>query len=162
VKRPRDSQRSRLYAAEKAAFGDPRDCALRLASMRELQDYVAAAVTDDWFRAEFGRFASLRVKDGRGTRHAYSAYDPHSGRVLLSFPRWARTRPVVLHELGHAASVQRHGMIAAHGPEFAAVFLQLAGRYLGEPAARCLRDAYRAHRVRYAPECGGAVDWVGR
>ena len=162
MKRPRDSQRSRLYAAEKAAFGDPRDCALRLASMRELQDYVAAAVTDDWFRAEFGRFASLRVKDGRGTRHAYSAYDPHSGRVLLSFPRWARTRPVVLHELGHAASVQRHGMIAAHGPEFAAVFLQLAGRYLGEPAARCLRDAYRAHRVRYAPECGGAVDWVGR
>jgi len=151
LRRPRDSQRARLYAAERTAFGDPRACPARLATLRELCAYVDQTLGDAWFEAEFGRFASVRVKDGRGTRHAYSAYDLRSRALLLSFPRWARTRPVVLHELGHAASARRHGVIAAHGPEFAGVFLGLVRRFLGPDAAGRLAAAYRSHRVRFAP-----------
>lgn len=90
----------------------------------------------------------VRVKDGRGTRHAYSAYDPRRHGVLFSFPRWSRSLPVVIHELAHPASLRRHGMIAAHGPEFAAAYLCLVDRHLGGAACASLEAAFERHRVR--------------
>lgn len=147
---PRDSQRSRLYRAEVDAFGPGPLQAWRLGSVPAVEAFVRDVLGEDWFRLRFGPFSRVAVKDGRGTRHAYSAYEPARRRVVLSFPRWARAKPVVLHELGHAASLSRYGVVAAHGPEFAAVLLALVARHLGTAAQLRLRDAFDARRVNYA------------
>lgn len=150
AKLPRDGQRARLYRAETDAFAAHPEPAWRLPSVTAVEAFVRDVLDEDWFRVRFGTFSRVTVKDGRGTRHAYSAYEPVRRSVALSFPRWARTKPVVLHELGHAASLRRHGVIAAHGPEFAAVYLQLVARHLGPAAGVHLRRAFDAHRVRHA------------
>lgn len=106
------------------------------------------AIADPWFGDTFGRLGPVRVKDGRGTRHAYSAYDTRRHGVLFSFPRWSRTLPVLLHEIAHPASLRRHGMVAAHGPEFAAAYLCLVERHLGAAARDCLGAAFARQRVR--------------
>ncbi len=72
--------------------------------------------------------------------------------MVFSFPRWARTKPVLLHELSHAASLQRYGLVAAHGAEFAATYLRLVSRHLGLAAHEKLRDSFVVHRVGFEIE----------
>lgn len=65
-----------------------------------------------------------RVKDGRGRRNAGGSYDSRT----IWMPRWARTMPVLCHELAHAHSPPTDG--GWHGPWFVAkycLFLQRAG-----------------------------------
>lgn len=114
-----------------------------------VENFVYAVLDEPWFQNEFGVFREVRIKDGRGTRHAYSAYDSKHHSVLFSLPRWARSLPVLLHEIGHAASLRRHGLIAAHGPEFAAVYLRLIKRHLGVDAHTRLSAAFAKHSVRH-------------
>jgi len=147
--RPRDNQRARLYRAEHEAFGVPPHSAWPCLTLPAVRHYVYDVLAAVWFRDEFGIFPEVRIKDGRGTRHAYSAYDLERHSVLFSFPRWARSTPVLLHEIGHAASLHRYGMVAAHGPEFAAVYLRLVQHYLGIGAHTRLNAAFMKHRVRH-------------
>ncbi|MGH8226108.1 MAG: hypothetical protein ACRER1_08165 [Gammaproteobacteria bacterium] len=149
AKQPRDSQRARVYRAETQAFGAARANAGTCASIAVVRDYLHGVLADDWFRTEYGDFAYVKIKDGRGTRHAYSAYEAKARGVVFSFPRWARTKPVMLHELSHAASLRRYGAVAAHGPEFAATYLRLVSRHLGSAAHEKLREAFVVHRVSF-------------
>lgn len=146
--RPRDSQRARLYRAEHEAFGKPPHSDWPCLTLPAVTSFVRAVITESWFRTEFGIISEVRIKDGRGTRHAYSAYDLERRDVLFSFPRWARSQPVLLHEIGHAASLCRYGLVAAHGPEFAVAYLSLVQRHLGEGAHDRLLAAFAHHRVR--------------
>ena len=148
AKTPRDSQRARLYAAERAAFADEYRV-LRLETLPAVRAFVDEMLADPRFQAVYGRFPSVRLKDGRGTRHAYAAYDRKTRAVLFSFPRWSRTRPIVVHELAHVASLYRHGRIAPHGPEFAAVYVDLVERHLGRTAGARLQGMFREHRVQF-------------
>lgn len=141
-KQPRDSQRSRIYRAEMRAFHGRYAKGMRFESLPALQRFLERAVADPWFKARFGALSAVEICDGRGIRHASSAYEPDTRRCVFSFPRWARTKPVVLHELAHAASFRRYGLVAAHGPEFAAVFLELVARHLGSAARERLRRAF--------------------
>jgi putative metallohydrolase (TIGR04338 family) len=148
-KQPRDSQRSRIYRAEVKAFYGSRAKGMRFDSLDGLQRFLERAVADPWFKTHFGALSRIEIRDGRGTRHASSAYEPDTRRCVFSFPRWARTKPVVLHELAHAASFRRYGLVAAHGPEFAAVFLELVERHLGRAARERLRRAFVLQNVGY-------------
>ncbi len=148
MKPPRDSQRARLYAAERVAF-EAEYRVLRLETLPAVRAFLDGVLADSRFRAVYGHFSSVRLKDGRGTRHAYAAYDQETRAVLFSLPRWSRTRPIVLHELAHVASLHRHGRIAPHGPEFAAVYIELVERHLGRIAALRLKRLFRVHRVRF-------------
>ena len=145
---PRDSQRARLYRAEHEVFGVPPHSVWPHLTLPAAEHFVHAVLAESWFREAFGAVADVRIKDGRGTRHAYSAYDSKRHSVLFSFPRWARSAPVLLHEIGHAANLRRHGVVAAHGPEFAAVYLRLVQRHLGTDAHVSLRDAFAKHKVK--------------
>lgn len=159
MKQPRDSQRSRLYAAERSAFRGYYAHGMRLACIHDLRAFIHEVLADEWFSTVFGRFTTVHIKDGRGTRHAYTAYDQDSHALILSFPRWSRTRPIALHEISHAASIRHHGLVAAHGPEFAGIFLRLVRQYLGEACHVRLRWAFMHHRVRFDEDRSCAVHW---
>lgn len=150
-KQPRDSQRSRIYRAEIRAFYGRSAKGMRFESLAALQRFLERVAADPWFKARFGALSAIEIRDGRGIRHASSAYEPDTRRCVFSFPRWARTKPVVLHELAHAASFRRYGLVAAHGPEFAAVFLELIERHLGSAARERLRRAFATLNVGYEP-----------
>lgn len=130
-------------------FGVPPESTWPCLTLPAVKRFVHGVLAEPWFEQEFGTLPEVRIKDGRGTRHAYSAYDPKRRSVLFSFPRWARSTPVLLHEIGHAASLRRHGLIAAHGPEFAAVYLHLIKHHLGADAHARLSEAFAKHRVRH-------------
>lgn len=146
--RPRDSQRARVYRAEREAFDVYLESTPRL-DFTAVQRCVTDIIRESWFANTFGRLGTVRIKDGRGTRHAYSAYDQHRHDVLFSFPRWSRSLPVLLHEVAHPASLRRYGLVAAHGPEFAAAYLTLVARHIGNEAHEKLCEAFARYRVRH-------------
>ncbi len=148
AKRPRDNQRARVYRAEREAFDVYSDSTPRL-DFAAVERFVQGVIAEPWFLDTFGALGAVRIKDGRGTRHAYSAYDPRRRGVLFSFPRWSRSLPVLLHEIAHPASLRRHGLVAAHGPEFAAAYLSLVERHIGTEAHERLHEAFTRHRVHH-------------
>jgi putative metallohydrolase (TIGR04338 family) len=137
---PRDSQRSRLYDAERALRGGR-----RFVTVDECQAYVDGVLASEWWRSRFPRVRAIRVTDGRGRRHAGAFVE--SARIAL--PKWARTERVLLHEIAHHAAPRA---AAAHGPEFARIYVELVREFRGEKPARRLLAALHAHRVRVDAE----------
>jgi len=64
-----------------------------------------------------------RVEDGRGRRHAAGSRD------VIKLPRWARTRPVVLHECAHGLATD------GHGPDFVRAYVELLVEFAGSDRA---------------------------
>jgi len=147
----RDSQRSKLYAAERVLrpSDDP-----EFTDIEQIQRYVARLVTSDWFRHEFGRHIAVpRIEKGRG-----SNADGLGRRIRIA--TWGFTKMVVLHELAHciiSRGYWEHGgpwhhekhKPAAHGREFAAVMLKLVQHEMGVEEARILRQSYVQKGVKY-------------
>lgn len=158
----RDSQRAKLYAAEREAFGD---AFRRLHGAGELVDaerYVRRVTSSStWLRlaTEHGqaRAPEVEVADGRGCRMA------RGGSGYVTLPRWARTEPVMLHELAHcltcATFVVRDGAAggyelqlgARHNWPFARAYLDLVSMFLGRDAADRLKASFWKHHVKFNP-----------
>lgn len=119
-RRPRaapDFQRSRVYRWE-GLHVLPLDRAPL--SLDECRALVLAAYR--WAEAPgpgAAQWAPPLVTDGRGRRHACGS------RAVIKLPRWARTRPVVLHECAHGLAPDKHG------PRFVAVYLALLEQFMG-------------------------------
>lgn len=148
-----DTQRKKVYESEREAFvGEARytgetygwGCLYRDGDMGEVRKLVkkitASATWKKLLKDSGTRFHPIEVADGRGTRVARGGYG------FLNLPRWARTLPVILHELAHA-SVPK----AAHHWPFAAAYLALVARFLGAAERDNLKAAFRAHKVRFTP-----------
>lgn len=132
--RPRDVQKSRVYAAQ---AGWPH--VNTIGSIAETQAWVDAVTGARWFRSRWGeRRIEVRFK-AWGNATGY-----HGGHVCL--PPWARNDIVVLHEIAHVLTPSRY---ASHGEEFCAHLVTLVDNHLGGEAGRRLRAAFKAHRVRY-------------
>ncbi len=172
--RPRDGQRQRLYAAELAAAAR---CPTPLldGSVAAAQRFADRVTGSAWWRRcaqptwkgdgrgpWFGRPAvpaRILVSAGRSTMAGAWASDWPERRRGRWYPvirlgmAARRQRPpaiadpwVILHEIAH------HGTpdgVAAHGREFARLYLGLVRRFLGPEHARALREEYAARRVRY-------------
>jgi putative metallohydrolase (TIGR04338 family) len=152
----RDSQRSRVYAAEeawalrldaarrgarKAVVGGstitlPEE--LRFGTLEDAQRYADHHVRDL-------PSVTLRTRKGQGAAH----WSP-PGDVALPLPPygepWALRESVLLHELAHHVAFHTHGS-ADHGPSYTACMLDLVARALGEEAAFALRVDYGEHQV---------------
>lgn len=106
----RDSQRKKVYDWESVG-------SVPTLTLDECEALVAKAY------ARFGLTWQGRIADGRGRRKAGGRYQ------YVTLPRWGRRPDVVLHEAAHGIADQlarRASLdIAAHGPEFAYVVLQL-------------------------------------
>lgn len=147
--RIRDSQRSKVYAAEqewRAWFRDNYPQHWISNDMGSSIKFVDKVLASKWFQSLADkldrRMVTVEVLDGRGRRSAAS----YSWRNAITVPTNMRNKPVLLHELTHQL-LRRH-KVAAHGPEFAALMLRMVQHFLGKDAASYLRQNYRKHRVR--------------
>jgi hypothetical protein len=162
--RPRDSQRSAVYAWERAAV--PEFYTYQQKRAPTVED-VIPFVERVW-RAERGRYGLAKrpapvVTGGRGA----ASYGLQSIRLAP----WARTsQAVILHELAHSLDsrpvksflglfdvpTRREKRGGGHGPRFVGIFIGLLARHLGLDA-----DALMAHAdergVRYDVRAIGAV-----
>lgn len=144
--RPRDNQRSLVYAWERKIEGYHR--APEWATM----DEVTAWALPIW-RAERGRYGLAKkvapnmVAASWGQRRALAHAD-HK----ISLPLWARQKPVVLHEIAHLLSPTDE----AHGPRFVGLLVGLLARHAGFRAEELLKLA-DAMGVRYYLRSVGAV-----
>jgi putative metallohydrolase (TIGR04338 family) len=118
---------------------------LGLLSLEECEAYVAkvwSRVWDAGFPTKGRSSTPPTVKDGRGTRCAYS----YGGEIGL--PRWARKEWVILHELAHELTANK---FAAHGPEFVACYLRLVEIFLGFEQRQKLGAEFLKRNVKTRP-----------
>lgn len=152
--KPRDNQKSRLYAAERAAQLEPSPLARRLLvdtervpstgsiTIEACQAYLDHLFQSAWFQRRWGR------RSYKARHKAYGNATYSSGWTsYISLPPWARDEWVLLHEVAHGLT--EHSDCAHHGPEFAGVFLTLVEHRMGKAAGASLREQYKANRVRY-------------
>lgn len=134
--RVRDSQRSRLYKAEEVLGQKDLN---EVGSIADCQAWVDRLCGERWFQSRWGR-REIEVR--------FKSYGSATGYTNshICLPPWSRNPRVMLHEIAHVLTPSRY---AAHGPEFAAMFVTLVELELGKEAARKLRDSFVANKVRY-------------
>jgi putative metallohydrolase (TIGR04338 family) len=162
----RDSQRSRVYAAEefvrtlfdRAAQHSSRTIDFfgaqltlppegRFASMTSVQRYVDEVLALPAVTARWPAPGSLSVRPRRTAGAAH--YENLDGTGVIAVPDrdcadWAMRELVLLHEIAH------HLMPAgpAHGPDFIATFCELAALVMGPEVGHVLRVVYAKEGVR--------------
>lgn len=150
--RPRDSQKSKCYTAEKAVFIREEPM-----SLPDLTAWIHAVAERTYVRETFMFMPRWKVRDGRGHRRATATR--MVGYNELTFPRWSRQRWIALHEMAHVmrpcpAASHPPGAWdwgAGHGWQFCYTYLLLVRNVLGRAAHDYLRGGFREHRVRYGP-----------
>jgi len=146
----RDSQRSKVYRAEERAFGsamNTHENGTRELSLEEMQALVDRWRSSKVLRRHYPKAQTrIRVTDGRGKRHACC----HVGRIehRLEMPRFARTKPALLHEFAHALAPRR----VQHGWEFAEVYLYVVRVFMSKSAEERLKAEFSAGKVRHRPK----------
>ena len=162
---PRDTQRSKVYAAEQFVrtlfdragergnrsiefFGAQLTLPpeVRFASVESVQRYVDEVLDLSEATARWPTAGPLSVRARRGTT---AAHYEHDGRgAVIAVPErhttWALRELVVLHEVAHHLSP----LEPPHGPEFVATFCELAEMVMGPEAAHVLRVVYAKEGVR--------------
>lgn len=146
----RDYQRSRVYEWERKNTHKTHGTIIHLRAVEGLVDEVSNLFD----------IVTPVVKDGRGRRSAAAAcYHTKAypgGAVKL--PRWARTRPIILHEMAHIVHYNwclktgrtklvcgdHVAMDVAHGPRFVDLMLFLRHIFLEEPRQRWYDNAQNA------------------
>lgn len=151
VKKIRDNQKSRHYAAERFLYDAGRtiiksgsknlpDTKFNLtkeSSIYDCQSYLNIICGQYWFRQRFGT-RQIYVQSGRGGGQAY-------GNYKITLGTWARNEAIILHELAHCLAPSN----VKHGAEFAGIFLFLVKNAFGADVTKQLRESYKTHRVRY-------------
>lgn len=143
--RPRDSQRQRVYDAEREVedFDRPADGMDAPFSIHETRAFVRTITRSRWWRNRTRRFYwNVPVKDGRGRRNGGGTPDGY-----ITMPRWSRTPMVICHELAHVATPANK---AAHGRTYCGWYLALVRQFVSEEAYQQLRDALKRRRVKTA------------
>jgi putative metallohydrolase (TIGR04338 family) len=131
----RDTQRSRLYKAERESGLEKHVQTMTIAEAQRFVDRLLAQKTvRKRFPFAMGR---ITVVAGRGCHAQW-----YGRRVTLA--KWGCNPLVICHEVAHI--LERRG--AAHGWEFAETELWLVRRAMGQEAHDALKAAFKAHRVR--------------
>ncbi|KAA0111180.1 TIGR04338 family metallohydrolase [Mycolicibacterium sp. P1-5] len=162
----RDSQRSRVYAAEefvrtlfdRAAQHSSRTIEFfgtqltlppegRFASLPSVQRYVDEVLALPTVSARWPAPGPLRVRARRAETAAH--YENTGGAGVIAVPDrssadWAMRELVLLHEIAHHLTPGG----AAHGREFVATFCELAAVVMGPEVGHVLRVVYAKEGVR--------------
>lgn len=135
--RPRDSQRQRLYDAERRV-----NHGQDYKSIHDCQARVDKITHSRWWKSRYGVPYNVDVRPGRGHRHATA----NAMLRVIQLPLWARYDLVICHELAHLVVSSKH---PAHGPKFAREMIAIVDRWMGKEAGKELRAAFKAGRVKY-------------
>lgn len=137
----RDSQRSKVYAAERAAlakFASP-----PFATHADAQGYVDRLLASAWWKRRWPEVRKVKIKTGRG---CYSS----GGSITLN--SWGLTQEyVILHELAHEIiwATIGHTKTPAHGRDFCRFYLELVGHKMGEADRKALKAAFQEGKVKH-------------
>ena len=161
----RDSQRSKVYAAEefvrtlfdRAAEHGNRAVEFfgtqltlppegRFASAPAIQRYVDDVLAHPAVRQRWPTAGPLAVRARRGIAAAH--YERSDDGATIAVPErhttWALRELVVLHEIAHHLCAAE----PPHGPEFVATFCELSEAVMGPEVAHVLRVVYAGEGVR--------------
>lgn len=126
----RFDQAAQIYDAERNLRWFP---ALRVLEFAKIQQYVDEVYSDRWFKARHPRAARPTVVPGVHGNNGYSVGN------TIGFPSPGGAYNFnVLHEVAHQLTRNE-----GHTPKFAAVLVELVGRFMGERDANILRELYR-------------------
>lgn len=146
MKRPRDTQRSRVYAWENTIKGYRANPDFK--TLDECQSFLAPI-----WRAERGRYGLAKMvcpaieRPAWGQRRAIAHADHR-----ITLPLWARHATIILHEAAHRLTPADPG----HGPRFVGVMIGLLARHLGYDANELMASADAAG-VKYHVRSIGSV-----
>lgn len=148
--RPRDTQRSRVYAWQRKAFTTEQHYRTD-ERFRDIE--AAAAYMAPIWRSERGRYGlakqpAPKVESSSWGQRSAIAHDDH--RITL--PLWARNPIVMLHELAHRLTPDDPG----HGPRWVGCFIGLLCRHHGQDANE-LMALCDEHGVKYHVRAIGSV-----
>ena len=141
----RDSQRSRVYAAEGQCFADNEG----EMSLARCQEFVDSVVTSSWWWHR-SRIRSIQVTHGAKNGRAWAIGWDNSIRTSPG----SRKKWVMLHELAHHMT---QSGVAPHGPEFCANYVALTRQFLGRDQGDCLKAAFRNQRAKVRGEAKPTV-----
>lgn len=149
--RPRDSQRSRLYASEWECFGWPK---MEFKDMQELEDYLWGVLENRYVQKKYQTARDIvsgtqkfKICNGAGHRRAVTHFEGDTIRV--SFPRKMRCKWVVVHEIAHVVAPRDK---AFHGREYARVYLHLVRIFFGAETQNKLKAAMKKHKCKYSKQ----------
>lgn len=149
----RDSQRSRVYEAERASGIHLPRHAERM-SWDEVLAYVKKVESSAFVKRKYRNARwPIQVFMGRSGGKATDylvVHDPDGYRIgrsgqIITLGVWARQPAVILHEIAHHYA----GLGYAHNWRFCAVYLELVKHFMGKDAHDALRAQYKAHRVKF-------------
>jgi putative metallohydrolase (TIGR04338 family) len=163
---PRDSQRSKVYAAEEfvrtlfdraAEHGSPvveffgtqltLPPEARFGSVASVQRYVDEVLALTAVRQHWPDVLPLRIRTRRAATAAH--YENRDGAGIIAVPDrdtadWALRELVVLHEVSHHLCQAQ----PPHGPEFVATICRLTELVMGPELGHVLRVVYAKEGVR--------------
>ena len=139
----RDTQRSKVYAAELEAFPTMNRVGM---SFEQTKAYVKIVISSDYYAAHKG-WKRIKVKDGRGCRSAL--YFPCQRAVAL--PKWSRTPHVIIHEMAHALTHRTVDDSVGHHGTFCTHYANMIAELVSLDDAQRLVAMFIKHRVLYQP-----------
>lgn len=153
MKRGRDSQKAKLYSAEKKiGYAE----AKFMPELGDIQTYINRLVKLDWFRHHFPCVKTVVVKNGRKNAPAHG----NPWRQTISMPHWSRNEMIILHEVAHVCGGTKPAD-GWHGPEFCRNFLILVWHMMGRDVCNRLWGSMRGHGVKIKDETELAHTLVG-
>lgn len=151
----RDSQRQKVYDAEKIAFGyvaggEP-DARYDVGGIDGAQALIDAVFASEFLREKYDcRRAAPRVVQGHGNRDR-GCFKRKKNEIHL--PRWTQQKWYVLHEAAHALTQEiPRDVEPAHGVTFAKCYVDLVRVYMSRFHALSLEAAYMEKRVKFKPK----------
>jgi hypothetical protein len=137
MRRPRDSQRSKVQRAESSIPRPP-----SFTSMDHAVNFVETIFGLKWFKKEFPKVAGVLVVKGHGRARCYLGHD---SKVVLVLPGWAMNSLTIV-------TLLPYGLIPAdvawHGREYARAALMIMNQ-VAPGQAVLLEAAYVSHGVKY-------------
>lgn len=147
--RPRDNQKSRLYASEWEVFGWPKT---EFKDMAELEDYFWKVMENHHVQKRYqaardavSGVTNIHIANGAGFRRAMTIWE--ESRIRVAFPRKMRNKWIVLHEIAHVLSPRD---AAYHGREFCQVYLHLIKLFFGAETEKQLKAGMKKHNCKYS------------
>jgi hypothetical protein len=150
----RDNRRKKCYDGEREAFGKSFLEQIDGGNLKSSCEFARKVVNSKtWLRLreQHGKLSSdgacwiqqggLAISDGRGTTFA------RGGSGWINLPRWARTKPVILHELAH--NLVGSG-IGHHWP-FNRAYIDLVAVFIGKAEAKRLEKCLKAAGAKTRP-----------
>lgn len=139
-RRKSDSQREKLYRAERLALNS-HPC---FKDIEECQEYVNSITRTQFWRTLCDKFGRTKLRE---VKVDYKIHGKATGSwSTIYLPKWAWSQSVILHELSHCVTTLCEPW---HGREFAACFLLLVQRFLGQEEYKRLQSEFRNCRVKW-------------